>query len=142
MESKAAKAASDKCFECGFAMTFGMHDDYVEYKGHKREFQSEHWRCSNPDCDEGILEGESLKMSFRMHAELKAEVDGTLTPYQVKKVRQKLDLTQIAASELLGGGRWAFNRYESGKVGVSAAMSNLLKLLDNDQRRHNEIKAR
>lgn len=64
-------------------------------------------------------------------ASLKAKAVGVLTPDDVAQIRGRLNLTQRKAGETLGGGARAFQRYESGSVLVSQAMSNLLTLLGN-----------
>ncbi|WP_200912129.1 type II TA system antitoxin MqsA family protein [Prosthecomicrobium hirschii] len=47
-------------------------------------------------------------------------------------MRKRLHLTQREASQRLGGGPAAFQKYEAGDILVSQAMSNLLRLLDRD----------
>ncbi|MDY2684824.1 MAG: type II toxin-antitoxin system MqsA family antitoxin [Selenomonadaceae bacterium] len=58
----------------------------------------------------------------------KAQAEHLLTPDKIRKTRQKLNLTQEAAGNILGGRR-AFQKYESGEILPSRAISNLLKLL-------------
>lgn len=62
-----------------------------------------------------------------------------LAPEEIAHVRKKLRLSQKRASELLGGEHRAFHEYESGKVPISVPMSNLLRLLDNDPTRLEEL---
>jgi transcriptional regulator with XRE-family HTH domain len=73
--------------------------------------------------------------------EFRAEVDGVLSPIEVAAVRKKLSLSQRKASELLGGGPRAFQKYEAGTQAVSAPMSNLLRLLAYAPSRLTEILA-
>jgi HTH-type transcriptional regulator/antitoxin MqsA len=50
-----------------------------------------------------------------------------------------LGLSQRKASELLGGGPRAFQKYESGTQALSVAMSHLLRLLAKDPARLREL---
>jgi HTH-type transcriptional regulator / antitoxin MqsA len=54
---------------------------------------------------------------------------------ELRRIRKKLRLSQIEASELTGGGHNAFSRYETGKVYPTAAIVNLFRILD----RHPEV---
>ncbi len=60
----------------------------------------------------------------------------------VAKTRQKLDLDQRQAGEILGGGVNAFSRYESGKVGTPVSVMQLLTLLDRHPELFEEIRQR
>ena len=54
------------------------------------------------------------------------------TPERIRKVRKNLDLTQQEAGMLLGGGPRAFTKYETGAQKPSAAVINLLRILEVD----------
>ena len=54
----------------------------------------------------------------------------TITPKEVRSIRQSLGLTQVEAGELLGGGPRAFTKYEAGTVKPAASVVNLLRLLE------------
>ena len=71
-------------------------------------------------------------------AALKAEIREENAAY-VATVRKKLGLSQRQAGELVGGGPRAFQKYESGEVEPSEAMLKLLRLLENDPQRLNEL---
>ena len=86
-------------------------------------------------CDaseESIHSGSDLKVSDRALTELKAKVEGRLTPKAVKRIRKRLKLTQKDAGHLIGGGPNAFQKYECGDVLVSHAITSALLLLDRD----------
>ena len=53
-----------------------------------------------------------------------------LLPHEIREIRRRLDLTQAAAGQVLGGGPRAFHRYETGVVRPSALATSLLRLLD------------
>ena len=56
----------------------------------------------------------------------------TLSPNDIRTIRESLGLTQREAGVLLGGGPTAFAKYESGTARPSTAVANLLKLLKED----------
>lgn len=53
-----------------------------------------------------------------------------LSPDDVRRIREKLGLSQVEAGELLGGGPRAFTKYESGTVKPAASIANLLRMLE------------
>lgn len=63
---------------------------------------------------------------------LKARHAGLLEPENIKRIRKKLDLTQTAAGELIGGGPRAFQKYKTGEFLPGRAISSALRLLDRD----------
>ena len=58
----------------------------------------------------------------------------TITPSEVRSIRQSLGLTQVEAGELLGGGPRGFTKYEAGTVKPAASIVNLLRLLESNPR--------
>lgn len=125
------------CPECGAPMVYETRPDTLEYHGHERTFEMLAWWCTK--CDEAVFEGQPLADRETAFLEFKAEVDEVLSPAQVAAVRAKLGLSQRKASELLGGGPRSFYKYESGKQAVSVPMSHLLRLLDKDVSRLEEL---
>jgi HTH-type transcriptional regulator/antitoxin MqsA len=49
---------------------------------------------------------------------------------EIRRIRRKLGLSQIAAARLTGGGHNAFSRYERGEAMPMPAVVNLFRLLD------------
>jgi len=49
---------------------------------------------------------------------------------EIRRIRRKLGLSQVAAARLTGGGHNAFSRYERGEATPMPAVVNLLRLLD------------
>ncbi|MBI4183060.1 MAG: type II toxin-antitoxin system MqsA family antitoxin [Proteobacteria bacterium] len=49
---------------------------------------------------------------------------------EIKRIRRKLGLSQVAAARLTGGGHNAFSRYERGDATPMPAVVNLFRLLD------------
>lgn len=54
---------------------------------------------------------------------------------EIRRIRRKLGLSQVAASRLTGGGHNAFSRYERGEATPLPAVINLFRILD----RHPEL---
>jgi HTH-type transcriptional regulator/antitoxin MqsA len=112
------------------------HVEY-EYKGEKTSIVQPGWYCTS--CDEAIFIGPDITETEPALAEFRAQVDGVLTPVQVKEIRERLSLSQRKAGEILGGGPRAFQKYESGRQAVSKPMSNLLRLLARKPKLLNEL---
>jgi len=100
----------------------------ISYKGRKQDISLPGWYCDA--SGESIHSRDDLKVSDRALATLKAEVEGLATPTEVARVRKKLGLSQSKASEILGGGTRSFQKYESGEVMPSRAMTNLLRIME------------
>lgn len=78
-----------------------------------------------PDGDsDSIHSGADLAESDRAFRELKAAYAA-----HVRKVRKRLNLTQQEAGRIIGGGRRAFQKYESGATPPSDAAVGLIELL-------------
>ena len=73
-----------------------------------------------------------MKVSDRMLNRLKARSEGLLEPEEIRHIRKKLHLTQEVAGRVIGGGPRAFQKYESGDLLPSRAISSALVLLDHN----------
>jgi HTH-type transcriptional regulator/antitoxin MqsA len=100
----------------------------LTYKGESLTFDMPGWYCDQ--SEESIHTGEDMKVSDRMLNLLKARSEGLLEPEQIRRIRKKLRLTQEAAGIIIGGGPRAFQKYESGDLLPSRAISSALLLLD------------
>jgi HTH-type transcriptional regulator/antitoxin MqsA len=79
-----------------------------------------------PDDDgDSIHTGAELAESDRVFQELKAAYAA-----HVRRVRKRLKLTQEEAGRIIGGGRRAFQKYESGTTPPSDAAVGLIALLE------------
>lgn len=85
--------------------------------------------------DEGIHVGEDMVVTDAALRRLKEEIEGIPSPETIRRVRNKLNLSQREAGGLLKVGENAFDKYERGLVEPSGPTSQLLKLLD----RHPEL---
>jgi HTH-type transcriptional regulator / antitoxin MqsA len=111
-----------------------MHRDVrpmtLTYKEESITFDMPGWYCD--DCEESIHTGKDMKVSDRMLNRLKAKSEGLLGPEEIRRIRKKLRLSQESAGLLIGGGPRAFQKYESGDLLPSRAVSSALVLLDHD----------
>lgn len=127
-EKNTSESVVMRCHDCGTALVRETRAVEYPYKGQSVTVDQPAWWC--PDCGEGVLTGKDFRAKEPALAELRARVDGILSPAEVRRIREKLGLSQRKAGAVLGGGPHAFQKYEKGEVGVSQAMSNLLRLLD------------
>ena len=121
-------------------MQRGVRPMTLEYKSLRITVDMPGWYCDT--CEEGILDGEDMKVSDRALNRLKARADDLPLPEKIKSVRLKLHLTQEAAGELIGGGPRAFQKYEAGDLLPSRAIGTALALLDRDPRGLSVLRAR
>jgi HTH-type transcriptional regulator/antitoxin MqsA len=109
------------------------------YKDHTREILQSGDYCTA--CGEGFLSPKDLKLSQKVIADFKREVDHLLTTDEVRAIRKKLKLTQEKASFLFGGGVRAFHKYETGENAQSKPLDILLKLIDRGKLSMDDIQA-
>ena len=103
----------------------------INYQGHSKTFDMPGWYPANDEC-EATFTQDDLKVYDKAIKELKAKTEHLLLPNEIRSIRKRLKLTQIQAGLLLGSGKRAFQKYESGDVIPSRAISNLLRLLSNN----------
>ena len=109
-------------------MRRGMRPLELSYGGRSATIDMPGWYCDA--SDESVHSGADMKVSDRELTRLKAEADGLLTPEAVRGIRKKLGLTQRQAGALVGGGPNAFQKYESGEILPSRAVTTALRLLE------------
>lgn len=129
-----------RCPETGTVLSRDVRKVTLTYKGRTASFMMGGWYPPRGVKAESLHSGVDMKASDAALAGLKAEAGDTLRPDQIRAIRRKLKLSQRRASDLLGGGPRAFQKYESGEVATSAAMSKLLRLLAKDPRRLKELR--
>lgn len=103
----------------------------INYQGHSKTFAMPGWYPINDEC-EATFTQDDLKIYDKALKELKSEVEYLLQPNEIRSIRKRLKLTQVQAGIILGGGKRAFQKYESGDVLPSRAISNLLRILSNN----------
>jgi len=119
---------SPLCPKTGAPMHRGVRPVTLTYKGESITFDMPGWYCD--ESDEGIHTGKDMKISDRILNRLRARSEGLLEPEEIRRIRKKLGLSQEAAGLLIGGGRRAFQKYESGDMLPSRAIVSVLLLLD------------
>jgi HTH-type transcriptional regulator/antitoxin MqsA len=112
----------------------------LTYKGEGISFTMPGWYCDS--SDESIHTGQDMKVSDRMLNRLKARAEGLLEPEEVRRIRKKLGISQAEAGQMIGGGPRAFQKYESGDLLPSRAISSALVLLDRDPKGLTVLKTR
>jgi HTH-type transcriptional regulator/antitoxin MqsA len=128
------------CPKTGSPMRRDVRPMALNYKGESITFDMPGWYCES--SDESIHTGEDMRVSDRMLNRLKARTEGLLDPEEIRRIRKKLHLTQEAAGMLIGGGPRAFQKYESGDLLPSRAISSALALLDHEPEALAVLKAR
>lgn len=128
------------CPKTGAPMHRGVRPMTLTYKGETITFDIPGWYCDQ--SDESIHTGKDMKVSDRMLNRLKALSEGLLEPEEIRRIRKKIDLTQEVAGRVIGGGPRAFQKYESGDLLPSRAISSALILLDHHPEALAVLKAR
>lgn len=116
------------CPETGAVMTRGMRPVTLSYKGRSIEIEMPGWYAEG--VEDGIHDGDDMKVSDRALHRLKAQAEGLLLPEDVRRIRRTLGLSQREAGLVIGGGPKAFQKYESGEILVSHAISSALRVLE------------
>jgi len=127
------------CPETGAPMHRGVRPMTLPCKEQSITFDMPGWYCDQ--SEESMHTGEDMKVSDRMLNLLKARSEGLLEPEEIRRIRKKLHLSQEAAGILIGGGPRAFQKYESGSLLPSRAVSSALVLLDHDPEALSVLKA-
>jgi len=128
-----------QCQLCGeISMVRTTKNTEFHYKEQSIEVEQPGEYCEA--CGEAVLGPNDLKATRKRLAEFKAAVDHLLTPTEINRIRKRLKLTQVEASQICGGGKNAFSRYESGEVLIPRAASNLLLVLSKHKELMTEVK--
>ena len=85
------------------------------------------WRCET--CGEVEFNAESARRYAAAGDELVLR-NRERQSKEIRRIRRKLGLSQVAAARLSGGGHNAFSRYERGDTAPLPAVINLFRLLD------------
>lgn len=129
-----------RCPQTGLPMVRGVRPLTITYNGQSATIDMPGWYCDK--SGESIHTGEDMAVSDRALNRLKAAVEGLLAPEDVRRIRKALKLTQKEAGLIIGGGPNAFQKYESGEILVSKAMTSALLLLDQNAEGLKVLKAR
>lgn len=110
--------------ETGVTLTRGVRKAVVRYGMMSRTVDVPGWYPHDPVDDNGLHTGADLIESNEVFKQLRAEYAG-----RIRTIRKKLGLTQAEAGRIIGGGKRAFQKYESGKVPPSDAAIGLIEIL-------------
>lgn len=114
--------------ETGALLRRGVRPFTVSYKG---EIMTVDLPGYYPEDDgEGLHIGDDMRGVDEALRLLKERVDGLPSPVSIRKLRQKLKLSQREAGQLLKVGESAFDKYERGIAEPSGPTVQLMKLLD------------
>lgn len=114
--------------ETGEVLRRGTRPFVVAYKGKNITVELPGYYPENGD--EGVHVGDDMVVTDAALRALKEEIEGIPSPATIRKVREKLKLSQREAGGLLKVGENAFDKYERGLVEPSGPTSQLLRLLD------------
>lgn len=96
------------------------------YQGHTATIEDyRSFECQN--CGEAFPDQESVDRSEPILRDLHRQAERLLTSSEIRAIRLSLGFSQDDFGLLLGGGKKAFARYETGKVTQARAMDNLLR---------------
>ena len=119
------------CVSCGFRKAMARFQEEAMKVEHGRSHTVvkglSGWRCAN--CGEIVFDADSARRYAAAGDEL-VLVSRKKQSRELRRIRQKLHLTQAQAARLTGGGHNAFSRYERGEAVPLPATTNLFKLLD------------
>ena len=118
------------CPVTGAPMHRGVRPMTLTYRGESLTFDMPGWY--GDESEESLHSGADMKVSDRMLNRLKARTEGLLAPEEIRRARRKLRLSQEAAGQVIGGGPRAFQKYESGDLLPSRALSSALLMLEHD----------
>jgi HTH-type transcriptional regulator/antitoxin MqsA len=120
-----------KCLSCGDrkGMTrFEAETFTIEHAGMTATVKGlSGWRCGI--CDDVEFDAESAQR-YAAAGDALVLRDRKRQSEEIRRIRRKLGLSQVAAARLTGGGHNAFSRYERGEASPLPAVINLFRLLD------------
>ncbi len=116
------------CPETGETLRRGIRPFIVTYKGKSITVELPGYYPDNGD--DGVHVGDDMAVTDAALRALKEEIEGIPSPATIRRVREKLKLSQREAGGLLKVGENAFDKYERGLVEPSGPTSQLLRLLD------------
>jgi putative zinc finger/helix-turn-helix YgiT family protein len=108
--------------ETGKTLRRGVRRQVVRYGSLAREVEVPGWYPE--DDGDGVHTGADLAESDRVYRELREQYAA-----RVRELRKRLRLSQEEAGRIIGGGKRAFQKYESGATPPSDAAVGLIELL-------------
>lgn len=128
---KVMSGSGISCSDCGAPMVREVRNLSWTYRGETLNYKQPGLYCTN--CDNTSLTDDDVKKTEGIMLDFRAKVDEklapSLSPSQIRSLRESLSLSQKAAGEIFGGGPMAFSKYERGEYNVSRPLNILFKLL-------------
>lgn len=120
-----------KCLNCRPSKLMTRFKDEtftIEHAGMKAKVEGlSGWRCAF--CGEVEFDAESARR-YAAAGDALVLRERARQSREIRRIRRKLGLSQVAAARLTGGGHNAFSRYERGEAAPLPAVVNLFRLLD------------
>ena len=117
--------------ESGRSLRRGVKMLTIDVDGHRFTYGQPGWWASldDPADDEGQLTDEDNVIRAAARREARASAKRSiLSPLVIRAIREACHLSQQEAARVFGGGPKAFEKYESGEIAPSSAMTRLLLL--------------
>jgi HTH-type transcriptional regulator/antitoxin MqsA len=117
--------------ETGRPLRRGVKMLTIDVDGHAFSYGQPGWWASldDPDDTEGQLTDDDNVVRAAARREARAAAKrAVLSPLVIRAIRETCGLSQRDAAGVFGGGAKAFEKYESGEVAPSSAMTRLLLL--------------
>lgn len=132
-----ATATAPTCDNCGATMVRGVRPRTWTYKRRSITVEQPGWWCPVDAAHDVVLDESDADATEPLLLAHRARVDGGMPPSEVRRIRERLGLSQREAGRVIGGGPLAFHKYEKGEVATTQAVGKFLRLLD----RHPELVA-
>lgn len=116
------------CPLCSGNLQYGVRTESFNYKDKTFTVEMNGEYCN--ECNESFYNIDDAKKNERNITLAKRHIDGMLRPEDITRIRKKMGLSQIQASELFGGGVRSFHKYEKGIIVPPKSLDILLRLID------------
>jgi len=116
------------CPLCNGNLQYGARIESFNYKNKTFTVEMNGEYCN--ECDESFYNIDDAKKNERNITLAKRHINGMLRPEDITRIRKKMGLSQIQASELFGGGVRSFHKYEKGIIVPPKSLDILLRLID------------
>lgn len=110
------------------SLTTLLVDETINYRGEKLIVENVAI-SSCALCGDELVLPEQARSNERLFADAKRRQDHLYTSDEIVAWRKALNLTQVQAAQLLGGGTNAFSKYERGEVMQARSMDLLMRVV-------------
>lgn len=124
-----------RCPDCGATMVRDTQSVAWSHRGQTVEFAQTAWFCPADRQHDHVLDEADSRATEAVRLAHRVVAEGGLPPAEIRRIRERLGLSQRKAGKVIGGGPIAFHKYEKGETATSHALGVLLRLLD----RHPEL---